>query len=29
MPKPLTERQQAIYDFIANAIRAGGPPHHP
>ena len=26
MPKPLTERQQAIYDFIANAIRAGGPP---
>ncbi len=26
MPKPLTERQQAIYDFIAHAIRAGGPP---
>ena len=26
MPKPLTERQQAIYDFIADAIRSGGPP---
>jgi len=26
MPKPLTERQRAIYEFIVNAIRAGGPP---
>ena len=26
MPKPLTKRQQAIYDFIADAIRSGGPP---
>ncbi len=26
MPKPLTERQQAIYDFIANAIRSRGAP---
>ena len=26
MPKPLTARQQAIYDFIADAIRSGGPP---
>ena len=26
MPKPLTERQQAIYDFIAHAIRSGGAP---
>ncbi len=26
MPKPLTERQQAIYDFIADAIRSRGAP---
>lgn len=26
MPKPLTERQQAIYDYIARTIRARGAP---
>ena len=26
MPKPLTERQQAIYDFIAETIRSRGAP---
>ncbi len=26
MPKPLTERQQAIFDFIAEAIRSRGAP---
>ena len=26
MPKPLTERQQAIYDFIAKTIRSRGAP---